>query len=304
VITIKRPQDHQAAVAKAGVLIEALPWLMDYGGKTVVIKYGGNAMVDDELKLAFAQDIVFLRRCGVKAVVVHGGGPQINSMLKRLDIASEFRGGLRVTSPEAMDVVRMVLVGQVGRELVNLINRYAPFAVGLSGEDGGLFTAVPKTVELDGEEIDLGQVGDVASINPDAVLDLIEAGRVPVVASVAPGPGELVYNINADTAAGALAEALGAERLVMLTDVAGLYANWPDSEEVITQINSAELHGMLPNLESGMRPKVEACLRAVDGGVSRATIIDGRVTHALLLEIFTDAGMGTMVTAGDDEQEG
>ncbi|MGI5952398.1 MAG: acetylglutamate kinase [Brooklawnia sp.] len=303
-ITIKRPQDHQAAVAKAGVLIEALPWLMDYGGKTVVIKYGGNAMVDDELKLAFAQDIVFLRRCGVKAVVVHGGGPQINSMLKRLDIASEFRGGLRVTSPEAMDVVRMVLVGQVGRELVNLINRYAPFAVGLSGEDGGLFTAVPKTVELDGEEIDLGQVGDVASINPDAVLDLIEAGRVPVVASVAPGPGELVYNINADTAAGALAEALGAERLVMLTDVAGLYANWPDSEEVITQINSAELHGMLPNLESGMRPKVEACLRAVDGGVSRATIIDGRVTHALLLEIFTDAGMGTMVTAGDDEQEG
>lgn len=303
-ITIKRPQDHQAAVAKAGVLIEALPWLMDYGGKTVVIKYGGNAMVDDELKLAFAQDIVFLRRCGVKAVVVHGGGPQINSMLKRLDIASEFRGGLRVTSPEAMDVVRMVLVGQVGRELVNLINRYAPFAVGLSGEDGGLFTAVPKTVELDGEEIDLGQVGDVASINPDAVLDLIEAGRVPVVASVAPGPGELVYNINADTAAGALAEALGAERLVMLTDVAGLYANWPDSEEVITQITSAELHGMLPNLESGMRPKVEACLRAVDGGVSRATIIDGRVTHALLLEIFTDAGMGTMVTAGHDEQEG
>ena len=207
-------------VAKAGTLIEALPWLMQYAGKIVVIKYGGNAMIDDELKLAFAQDIVFLRRAGVKPVVVHGGGPQISSMLGRLDIQSEFRGGLRVTSPEAMDVVRMVLVGQVGRELVNLINRYAPFAVGLSGEDAGLFTAVPKLIEVDGEEVNLGQVGDVASVNPAAVLDLIEAGRVPVVATVAPGPDDLIYNVNADTAAAALAVALNAERLVMLTDVA------------------------------------------------------------------------------------
>lgn len=290
-------------VAKAGTLIEALPWLMQYAGKIVVIKYGGNAMIDDELKCAFAQDIVFLRQCGVKPVVVHGGGPQISSMLKRLDIRSEFRGGLRVTTPEAMDVVRMVLVGQVGRELVNLINRYAPFAVGLSGEDAGLFTAEPKTIQLDGEDIDLGQVGDVATVNPDAVIDLIDAGRVPVVATVAPGPGDLVYNVNADTAAAALATALGADRLVMLTDVAGLYADWPDSQSVIKEIDSTELRQLMPTLESGMRPKMEACLRAVESGVERATIIDGRIKHALLLEIFTDEGMGTMVRAAEQIQE-
>ena len=300
-MAIQRAVDEASLINKAGVLIEALPWLMDYAGKIVVIKYGGNAMIDDELKLAFAQDIVFLRQCGVKAVVVHGGGPQINSMLKRLDIRSEFRGGLRVTSAEAMDVVRMVLVGQVGRELVNLINRHAPMAVGLSGEDAGLFTAEPKMIEVDGEEVDLGQVGDVASVNPAAVLDIIEAGRVPVVATVAPGPNDLVYNVNADTAAAALAVALAAERLVMLTDVAGLYADWPNSEEVVTQISPAELHDLLPSLESGMRPKMEACLRAVEGGVSRATITDGRVKHALLLEIFTDQGMGTMVTGTGDQ---
>ena len=222
-------------------------------------------------------------------------------MLDRLHIASEFRGGLRVTSTEAMDVVRMVLVGQVGRELVNLINRYAPMAVGLSGEDAGLFTARPKLFELDGEEIDLGQVGEVASVDPDAILDLIDSDRVPVVATVAPGPGGLVYNINADTAAAALAVALRAERLVMLTDVAGLYADWPSSTELITQLSSSELRAMMPELASGMRPKMEACLHAVESGVSRATIIDGRVEHALLLEIFTNEGTGTMVTR--DEQE-
>lgn len=299
----QRVYNDAELVAKAGTLIEALPWLMQYAGKIVVIKYGGNAMIDDELKCAFAQDIVFLRQCGVKPVVVHGGGPQISSMLKRLDIRSEFRGGLRVTTPEAMDVVRMVLVGQVGRELVNLINRYAPFAVGLSGEDAGLFTAEPKTIQLDGEDIDLGQVGDVATVNPDAVIDLIDAGRVPVVATVAPGPGDLVYNVNADTAAAALATALGADRLVMLTDVAGLYADWPDSQSVIKEIDSTELRQLMPTLESGMRPKMEACLRAVESGVERATIIDGRIKHALLLEIFTDEGMGTMVRAAEQIQE-
>lgn len=297
----QRVHNDASLLAKAGTLIEALPWLMQYAGKIVVIKYGGNAMIDDELKLAFAQDIVFLRQAGVRPVVVHGGGPQISSMLGRLDIRSEFRGGLRVTSPEAMDVVRMVLVGQVGRELVNLINRYAPFAVGLSGEDAGLFTAVPKLIEVDGEEVNLGQVGDVASVNPAAVLDLIEAGRVPVVATVAPGPGDMVYNVNADTAAAALAVALHAERLAILTDVAGLYADWPNSEEIITQISSQEVRELLPSLASGMRPKMEAALRAVEGGVDRATIIDGRVKHALLLEIFTNEGAGTMIT--DEHQE-
>lgn len=297
----QRVHNDASLLAKAGTLIEALPWLMQYAGKIVVIKYGGNAMIDDELKLAFAQDIVFLRQAGVRPVVVHGGGPQISSMLGRLDIRSEFRGGLRVTSPEAMDVVRMVLVGQVGRELVNLINRYAPFAVGLSGEDAGLFTAVPKLIEVDGEEVNLGQVGDVASVNPAAVLDLIEAGRVPVVATVAPGPGDRVYNVNADTAAAALAVALHAERLAILTDVAGLYADWPNSEEIITQISSQEVRELLPSLASGMRPKMEAALRAVEGGVDRATIIDGRVKHALLLEIFTNEGAGTMIS--DEHKE-
>lgn len=292
-----REHDTESAIRKANVLVEALPWLESYANKIVVVKYGGNAMIDDELKRAFAEDIVFLRRCGVRPVVVHGGGPQINTMLTKLDIASEFKGGLRVTTPEVMDVVRMVLVGQVGRELVNLINTHGPLAIGLSGEDAGLFTATHKTMKLDGEVIDLGQVGDVTKVNPDAVLDLIEAGRIPVVASVAPNADGEVFNVNADTAAAALAVALQAERLIMLTDVEGLYANWPESKEVITEINPTELAAMMPRLESGMRPKMEACLKAVTNGVSRATVTDGRVMHSLLLEIFTNEGLGTMVTS-------
>lgn len=296
-----RSVNTEILITKANTLIEALPWLKSYAGKIVVVKYGGNAMIDDDLKRAFAQDMVFLRVCGVRPVVVHGGGPQISSMLKRLDIASEFRAGLRVTTPEAMDVVRMVLVGQVGRELVNLINSEGPFAVGLSGEDARLFRAEPKGIEIDGEEIDLGLVGDVCDVNPDSVLDLIQSGRIPVVASVAPGPDEQVYNVNADTAAAALAVALGAERLIMLTDVAGLYADWPNSDEIVTQITPDELADLLPSLESGMRPKMEACLRAVRGGVPKATVIDGRVQHSVLLEIFTNEGLGTMVLAQSED---
>ncbi len=283
------------AASKAAILIEALPWLERYVGKTIVVKYGGNAMVDDALKAAFAQDIVFLRTVGVKPVVVHGGGPQISSMLTRLGIASEFRGGLRVTTPEAMDVVRMVLMGQVNRELVGLLNAHGPLAVGLSGEDAGLLTAERKGIELDGEEVDLGLVGEVAEVNPGAVLDLINAGRIPVVATVAPDEIGQVHNVNADTAAGALAAALGAERLVVLTDVEGLYRDWPNSTEVIRQIAVDDLAAMLPSLASGMIPKMEACLEAVRAGVPKATVIDGRVPHSLLLEIFTDEGVGTMV---------
>lgn len=283
------------AASKAAIMIEALPWLERYVGKTMVIKYGGNAMIDDSLKAAFAQDIVFLRMVGVKPVVVHGGGPQISSMLKRLGIASEFRGGLRVTTPEAMDVVRMVLMGQVNRELVGLLNAHGPLAVGLSGEDAGLLTAERKGIQLDGEEIDLGLVGEVTEVRPEAVLDLINAGRIPVVATVAPDEDGLVHNVNADTAAGAIAAALGAERLIVLTDVAGLYADWPNSTEVIRQIRAADLAAMLPTLAAGMIPKMEACLTAVEAGVPKATVIDGRVPHSLLLEIFTDEGIGTMV---------
>ncbi len=283
------------AVEKAAVLTEALPWLKQFHGKTVVVKYGGNAMVDEKLKRAFAEDIVFLRYAGVRVVVVHGGGPQISDMLGRLGIDSEFRGGLRVTTPEAMDVVGMVLVGKVGRELVGLLNAHGPFAVGMSGEDAGLFTAERRTALVDGEQVDIGLVGDVVEVRPEAVVDLIDAGRIPVVSTIAPDEDGQAHNVNADTAAAALASALGAEKLVVLTDVAGLYRNWPDSDDIITQIDTDELAELLPSLASGMVPKMEACLRAVESGVSRATVIDGRVPHSLLLEIFTDAGSGTQV---------
>lgn len=283
-------------VEKAAILTETLPWLETYAGKVVVIKYGGNAMVDEDLKRAFAQDIVFMKRCGVHPVVVHGGGPQISSMLKRLGIASEFRGGLRVTTPEAMEVVRMVMVGQVGRDLVGLINSHSTLAVGLSGEDGGLFTAERRGTVIDGEEVDLGLVGDVVHVRTEAVQGLINSGSVPVVAGIAPDIHGVVHNVNADTTAAALAVALQADRLVVLTDVEGLYRNWPSSTDVITELSASELRELMPTLESGMLPKMAACLRAVEGGLTRATVTDGRVPHALLLEIFTNAGIGTMVT--------
>ena len=292
ILTHRQPE----LIAKAATLIEALPWLAEFAGETVVIKYGGNAMTDDALKRAFAEDIVFLRRVGLRPVVVHGGGPQISQMLDKLDIASEFRGGLRVTTPEAMDVVRMVLVGQVGRELVNLINQHGPFAVGMSGEDGGLFTAKRRGLVVGDEEIDLGLVGDVKSVDPSSLNDLISAGRIPVVATVAPDRDGQVHNINGDTAAAALAVALKAKRLVMLTNVAGVYANYPDEESIITQITTDEVREMMPSLDAGMIPKMEACVKAVEGGVRSATVIDGRVPHCLLIEIFTDEGVGTMVT--------
>jgi acetylglutamate kinase len=290
--------DWKAATAKAATLAEALPWLKTYHGKTVVVKYGGNAMIDETLKRAFAEDIVFLRYAGVNVVVVHGGGPQISSMLDRLDIRSEFRAGLRVTTPEAMDVVRMVLVGQVGRELVGLVNQHGPLAVGLSGEDAGLFTARPTNTVVDGEEVDLGLVGEVAEVRPEAVRDLVDAGRIPVISSVAPDVHGQVHNVNADTAAAALAVALGAEKLLVLTDVEGLYRDWPDSDDVIGHISPEALAEMMPGLASGMVPKMRACLDAVTSGVPRATVVDGREEHAVLLEIFTDDGVGTQVLPG------
>lgn len=283
---------------KAATLAAALPWLKEYNGKTLVIKYGGNAMTDDHLKAAFAEDIAFLRLAGFKPVVVHGGGPQISRMLDKLGIESEFRGGLRVTTPEAMNVVRMVLVGQVQRELVGLLNQHGPLAVGLSGEDAGLFTAKPTNTVIDGEEVDLGLVGEVAHVRPEAVLDLVEAGRIPVISSVAPDEHGRVHNVNADTAAGALAAALGAEKLMVLTDVEGLYRDWPDSDDVIGEISPDALRELMPTLASGMVPKMQACLDALDGGVSRATVVDGREPHAVLLEIFTDEGVGTQVLPG------
>jgi acetylglutamate kinase len=287
---------------KAEVLIEALPWLQRFAGALVVVKYGGNAMVDEDLKRAFAQDMVFLRQVGLRPVVVHGGGPQINTMLDRLGIASEFRGGLRVTTPETMDVVRMVLTGQVSRELVGLINAHGPHAVGLSGAAGARPRARTRTTVIDGEQVDIGLVGDVVEVNPSAVLDLLDAGRIPVVSTVAPDIDDptQVLNVNADSAAAALAIALGARKLIVLTDVEGLYRDWPDTTSLVRRIRSSELAELLPSLDEGMRPKMEACRRAVDGGVGRAHVIDGRLPHSILVEVFTSDGIGTMVLPDDE----
>ena len=294
------------AESKAEVLIEALPWIRRFAGTVMVVKYGGNAMVSEELRRAFAEDIVFLHHVGVHPVVVHGGGPQINAMLDRLGIASEFRGGLRVTTEEAMDVVRMVLTGQVGRELVGLVNSHGPYAVGFSGEDAGLLRARRTGAVVDGQEVDLGLVGEVTGVDPTAILDVIESGRIPVVSSVAPEIGDdgeptgQVLNVNADTAAAALAAALGAAKLVLLTDVEGLYADWPDRDSLISSLTAAQLRALLPSLASGMIPKMAACLAAVDAGVQRAHVVDGRRPHSMLLEVFTSAGVGTQVVPDAD----
>lgn len=298
-ITDRLP-DRAEALAKAATLIEALPWLDRFHGQTVVIKFGGHAMADEALRLAFAQDVVFLRYAGIRPVVVHGGGPQISAQLDRLGVATSFTAGLRVTTPETMDVVRMVLTGQVNRDVVGLINRHGPFAVGMSGEDANLLTATRRHVLVDGEPVDIGMVGKIDAVNPGAVQALLDDGRVPVISSVARGDGGEVYNVNADTAAAAVAVALDAAKLIVLTDVEGLYADWPGTAdaaagEVISQLTADRLAAMLPGLSEGMIPKMEACLLAVRGGIPRAHVLDGRLPHAILLEIFTDSGIGTMV---------
>ena len=291
--------DPAAASERAVTLVESLPWVRKYRDQVVVVKYGGNAMVSDELQDAFAADIAYLRYVGVKPVVVHGGGPQISSMLDRLDIPSEFRGGYRVTSTEAIGVVRMVLTGQINPQLVAKVNAHGPLATGLSGEDAGLFGGRRRGFVVDGVEHDLGRVGDVVTVDPQPVLDHLAAGRVPIVSSIAPdldNPGASL-NVNADAAAAALAVALNAKKLVVLTDVAGLYADWPNRDSLVSHLTSTELRAMVPTLESGMIPKMQACLDAVDGGVPTAAIIDGRVPHSVLVELFTSKGIGTEVVA-------
>ena len=287
---------------KAQVLIEALPWLEEFAGQRIVVKYGGHAMVDDHLRQCFAQDMVFLRQVGMHPVVVHGGGPQISRMLQALGIPSVFRGGLRVTTPETMKVVRMVLTGQVGRDLVGAINAHGPMAVGLSGEDAGLFSAARRTGMADGKPVVLGLVGEVVGVDASAVEDLIDAGRIPVVSSVAPDEQDptQVLNVNADAAASSLAVALGARKLVILTDVEGLYANWPQADSLVSSIGVDQLEDMLEDMHEGMRPKMEACLQAVRSGVGEAHVIDGRRPHSMLNEIFTRNGIGTVVVPGKD----
>lgn len=292
------PLSDLDAAAKAQVLIESLPWLKRFAGSIMVVKFGGNAMVDDQLKRDFAADMVYLRHAGIRPVVVHGGGPQISAELARRGIASEFRGGYRVTTPEAMAVVREVLATQVNSELVELINEHGAFGVGLSGETRSSSAAAARRARRRGRgrsrsrrRCRRGRSGDRAR----------GAGRRlhPVIASVAPdldAPGS-VLNVNADSAAAALAVALEAAKLVVLTDVAGLYSDWPRRDSLVSHLTAAELTELLPTLESGMIPKMAACLEAVEGGVEKAAIIDGRIPHSILLEIFTQQGIGTEVVA-------
>jgi acetylglutamate kinase len=280
----------QEVLEKAHVLAEAMPYIREFSGKTVVIKYGGHAMEDPALADLFAQDVVLMRLVGMNPVVVHGGGPQISYLMRRLGKEPEFVDGLRVTDAESVDIVRMALVGKVNRDIVSVLNQHGSFAVGLSGEDAGLIT-----VEMRDER--LGFVGDVAAIDPSIVHKLTNEELIPVIATV--GVDELgqAYNINADTVAGAIALSLQAEKLVYLTDVAGIYADYPDESSLVTGIDTAGLEELLATgkADGGMIPKLQSCVDALRGGVRRAHILDGRIPHALLLEFFTREGIGTMV---------
>jgi acetylglutamate kinase len=273
---------------KAQTLIEASPWIRKFQGKVFVVKFGGNAMVDEKLQQAFASDIAFLNLVGIKAVIVHGGGPQITSRLSELGMKSEFVNGLRVTSPEAIDVIRDVLMNEISSPLASMVENAGAKAVVYNGATEGLITAA-ITRE------DLGQVGEVVSVDAGVINKALEANLIPVISTVAPDSSGQLVNVNADLAAASLAVALGAEKLVVLTDVPGLYSDWPDRDSLVSELSASELEELLPDLESGMIPKMQACLNAVRGGVSRAHIIDGRVSHSVLLEVFTPSGIGTLV---------
>ena len=289
-------QDQALARIKAETLIESLSWLREFHDRIVVIKFGGNAMVDEALQEAFAQDMAYLRYVGIKPVVVHGGGPQITARLAELGIQSEFRLGLRYTDQATMEVVRDVLRNQISKELAALISSFGADTTVLSGEDQDLLKAQQVKGQGPDGEVDLGLVGEVRTVNPRALLEALNQGKIPVVSSVAPDAQGQLLNVNADSAAAAIAVALGAEKLMVLTDVPGLYANWPERDSLLSEISIAELRELLPKLESGMLPKMRACLDAVVGGVPKAHIIDGRQPHSILLEIFTEAGVGTQVT--------
>ena len=289
--------DQALARLKAETLIESLDWLREFHGRIVVVKFGGNAMVDEQLQLAFAQDMAYLRFVGIKPVVVHGGGPQITARLAEIGIESEFRAGMRYTDEKTMTVVRDVLRNTISKNLANLIEESGAQTVVLSGEDDSLFRATKVKGQTSEGEVDLGLVGEVKTVNPRAVLQALDQGKVPVISSVAPSNEGQLLNVNADLAASALAIALGADKLMVLTDVPGLYANWPEIDSLLSEISVEELTELMPKLESGMIPKMQACLSAVQGGVPKAHIIDGRQPHSILLEIFTKAGVGTQVTS-------
>ena len=282
------PTNLDLARIKAATLIESAPWIRTFQGKVFVVKFGGNAMVDEQLQQAFAQDIAFLNLVGIKAVIVHGGGPQITSRLSELGMKSEFIDGLRVTAVEAIEVIRDVLMNEISQPLANMIELAGARAALFNGETEGLFTASITRA-------DLGLVGEVQSVEASVILDAMGSGLIPVISTVAPDSSGQLINVNADLAAASLAIALKAEKLVVLTDVPGLYSDWPNRDSLVSELSSSELEEILPDLESGMIPKMQACLNALRGGVSKAHVIDGRIPHSVLLEVFTPSGIGTLV---------
>ena len=290
-------QDKDTALAriKAETLIESLPWLKTFHGKVVVVKFGGNAMVDELLHQAFAEDMAYLRWVGIKPVVVHGGGPQITASLKEHGIDSVFRGGFRVTTEDSITIIRDTLRNQISSGLATEIENAGAGATIMNGEDSSLFRSERIAAEVDGQTIDIGLVGEVTMVNPRIVNEALDAGKIPVISTVAPDENGQLLNVNADLAAASLAVALGAEKLMVLTDVAGLYSDWPNRDSLVSEINIAELEELLPSLDSGMIPKMQACLSAVKGGVPQAHVIDGRTPHSILLEIFTVNGVGTLI---------
>ena len=287
--------DNAVAMAKAQTLIDFLPWLQAFQGKVLVVKFGGNAMVDEALQAAFAQDMAYLQLVGIKPVVVHGGGPQITARLSELGIKTEFRGGMRVTTAETISVVRDVLRNQISKQLAELIELAGGSSVVMSGEDSNLMVGEKTSVYENGQQVDVGLVGEVVRVNPSIIWQALDAGQIPVISTVAPSANGDLLNVNADLAAAAIAIELKAEKLIVLTDVPGLYSDWPNRDSRVSEINVEELETLLPKLESGMIPKMQACISAVRGGVPRAQVIDGRIAHSVLLEIFTPEGVGTLV---------
>lgn len=290
------------ALKKAAVLAEALPWLLKFQDSIVVIKFGGNAMTSSELSKQFAQDVVFLKLAGLKPVVVHGGGPQITQALKLAGLESEFISGFRVTTKEAVKVVRDVLINEIQKNLVQEINSNSRLAVGMSGDEKELIQTQKMEITKDGKSIDLGFVGTVKSIDVKQILNVIEDGQIPVISTIGVGQDGDIYNVNADIAASAIAKAIKANKFVVLTDVSGLMENYPDEKTLIPTIDIANLKILIPKLDEGMRPKMIACLEAVESGVTRAHVIDGRLPHAVLVEVFTNAGTGTMVIESMDKE--
>ena len=293
---------QEVALQKAAVLAEALPWLLKFQESIVVIKFGGNAMTNPELSKQFAQDVVFLKLAGLQPIVVHGGGPQISKKLDESGINSEFKSGYRVTTEESIKVVKDVLVNEIQKDLVSNINENAKLAVGMSGDSNSLLAVEKLFLKDNDQRIDIGLVGNVVKVDVKQIIDVLESGQIPVISTLGMGKDNLIYNVNADTAASAIAVAMNAQKMVILTDVPGLMEKYPDEKTLIPTVDIKGLKKLMPSLDEGMRPKMQACLEAVEAGVKRAHVIDGRAPHAVLVEVFTDSGTGTMVVESMDKQ--